>query len=88
MFVDQSPGEVRESSVGVWIDCEILHRKLLPSRPPYQCLMDLYALLIRERDGQREGFPLVVSASLPQSASQSRTRSTRCLVPGIDQRCT
>jgi hypothetical protein len=35
----------------------ILHRKLLPPRPADDRLRHLDALLIRERDGQREGFP-------------------------------
>ena len=39
------------------LNCKILYRKLLPSRPSHDRFRDLDALLIRECDGEREGFP-------------------------------
>lgn len=42
--------------MGMWFNRHILHRKLLPSRPPHNCLRYFYVQFIRKRDGQREGF--------------------------------
>jgi hypothetical protein len=47
-----------DSCVGVRLDRGILRRKLLPSRPPHNGFRHFNVLLIRERDGQRERFPL------------------------------
>ena len=40
----------------VWLDGEILYRKLLPSRPPHHLFRHYDALFVGERDGawQRE----------------------------------
>jgi hypothetical protein len=46
-----------KSSLGVLLNLEILHGKLLPSRPPHDGFRYFDALLIRKCDGEREGFP-------------------------------
>jgi len=43
--------------MGVLLNHHILHRKLFPSRPPDHGLRHFDVLLIRERDGERDGFP-------------------------------
>ena len=43
--------------MGVGLDHDILHGKILPSRPLDHGFRDFYPLLIRERDRKREGFP-------------------------------
>ena len=42
--------------MGVSLDRHILHRKLLPPRPPDHGFRDLDALLIQKRDGQQDGI--------------------------------
>jgi hypothetical protein len=46
-----------KSGASVPIDCKILYRELLPSRPPHDRFGDLDTLLIRQRNGQRQRFP-------------------------------
>jgi hypothetical protein len=46
-----------KTRMGMTLDQEILYRKFLPSRPPDHGFRDLDPLLIRECDGEREGFP-------------------------------
>ena len=51
----QSFDVMLEPGASAWIDCKILHLKLLSSRPPHHGFRNLDPLLIRQRDGQREG---------------------------------
>jgi len=46
-----------ESGASVRLDCKVLYRELLPSRPSHHRFKHFNPLFIRERDGQREGFP-------------------------------
>jgi len=62
-----------ESGASVPRDCKVLYRELLPSRPSHHRFKHFNSLLIRERDGQREGFPLLhrqISRESPAGAGE------------------
>lgn len=56
-FLGQPLHIMLESSLGVSLNHDILHCKLLPSRPSDDGLRNLDALLIWQRDGEREHSP-------------------------------
>src|SRR5713101_4078089 len=69
-----------EPGASVWLDCKILHRKLLAPRPPDYGFGDLDALLIRECDGERDGFPWS-HRQIPRESPAGTGEIPDCAVP-------
>jgi hypothetical protein len=63
----------------VRLDGDILNRKLRTPRPPDDGFRDLDLLLIRQRDGQRKGFPWSHGQIIGESLAGKREIPDRAL---------